>query len=124
MNKPEHYSAVMPYFVVEDAAAFIEFLNDVFGSKEILIVRHDDGRIRHAEVDVRGGTIMIGQCGDEWPSYKLSTFVLVDDVDAVYAKGIDKGSTGNQEPGDQEYGRAAGFIDKWGNQWWLNDPAA
>lgn len=43
-------------------------------------------------------------------------FVLVDDVDGMYAKGLEKGATGNQEPGDRGYGRAAGFIDKWGNQ--------
>ena len=51
-------------------------------------------------------------------------FIVTDDVDGIYAKGIARGGKGNQEPGDQEYGRAAGFIDPWGNQWWLNSPAA
>jgi hypothetical protein len=27
---------------------------------------------------------------------------------------VENGATGNLEPQDKEYGRAAGFIDKWG----------
>ena len=122
MKTPDYYSSVMPYFVVNDATKFIEFLTEVFGAKELLVVRNDDSSIKHAEYDINGGTVMIGQGGDVWPTYKLSNFVLVKDVDGVYAKGLASGGTGNQEPGDQEYGRAAGFIDEWGNQWWLNDP--
>ena len=122
MKTPNYYSSVMPYFVVTDATKFIEFLTEVFAAKELLAVRNDDSSIKHAEYSINGGTIMIGQGSDAWPTYKLSTFVLVKDVDGVYAKGLASGGKGNQEPGDQEYGRAAGFIDKWGNQWWLNDP--
>jgi len=124
MNTPDHYQSVMPYFVVKDAAAFIGFLTDVFGAKELLAVRNDDDSIKHAEYNINGGTIMIGQSSDQWPAYKLSNFILVKDVDDVYAKGLASGGAGNQEPSDQEYGRAAGFIDVWGNQWWLNNPEA
>ena len=49
-------------------------------------------------------------------------FLVVKDVDSHYAKGLTHGAMGNQEPGERGYGRAAGFIDQWGNQWWLNDP--
>lgn len=122
MNTPDYYQSVMPYFVVADATAFIGFLTDVFGAKELLAVRNEDDSIKHAEYDINGGTIMIGQCSGDWPAYKLSNFVLVKDVDDIYAKGLATGGSGNQEPGDQEYGRAAGFIDTWGNQWWLNNP--
>jgi uncharacterized glyoxalase superfamily protein PhnB len=43
-------------------------------------------------------------------------------VDELHKRGIANGATSNMDPQDKEYGRAAGFLDKWGNQWWLNSP--
>jgi PhnB protein len=119
---PEHYSPVMPYMVVPDGEALIKFLTAVFDAKEILRVDHADGRLMHAEYDINGGTVMFGQAGGEWPAFPCGMFVLVNDVDGVYAKALANGAEGNQEPGDRGYGRTAGFIDTNGNQWWLNDP--
>ncbi len=122
---PAHYSPVMPYIVLpDDAEGFIEFIKEVFGAEEKLRVNMDDGSLMHAEYSINGGTIMFGQSGGEWKPFPCGMFVVVDDVDALYAKGIANGAVGNQEPGDRGYGRAAGFIDKWGNQWWLNSPEA
>lgn len=122
MKIPEHYSAVMPYLVVSDADAFIGFITKVFEAKEMLRVNTDDGSVMHAEFSINGGTIMFGEAGGEWKSFPCAMFVVVKDVDGLYAKGLTHGATGNQEPDERGYGRAAGFIDKWGNQWWLNDP--
>jgi PhnB protein len=122
---PEHYQPVMPYIVLPgDADGFIRFISDVFGAEEKLRVDHDNGSLMHAEYSINGGTIMFGQAGDEWKAFPCGMFVVVSDVDSVYAKGLELGANGNQEPGDRGYGRAAGFIDAWGNQWWLNTPAA
>lgn len=113
----------MPYLVLRDAASFIDFITKVFGATEILRVNKEDGSLMHAEYDVMGGTVMFGQCGEEWPAFPCGMFVVVNDVDGIYAKGLANGAESNQEPGDRGYGRAAGFIDPNGNQWWLNDPA-
>lgn len=123
MNTPEHYTPVMPYFLVPDAKAFIEFVKTVFDSKEILTVPDEDGRIMHAEYSINGGTIMLGQSNGEWKSHPNGTFVVTDDVDGTHARGLAAGATVLQEPGDQCYGRASGFLDAWNNQWWLNTPA-
>ena len=120
---PEHYSPVMPYIVLpSDGDGFIQFIKDVFGAEERLRVNNDDGAIMHCEYSINGGTIMFGQCGGEWPAFPCGIYVVEKDVDGVYAKGLANGATGIQEPGERGYGRAAGFIDKWGNQWWLNNP--
>jgi uncharacterized glyoxalase superfamily protein PhnB len=123
MNMPEHYSPVMPYIISPDAAAFIKFITNVFGAEEKLRVNSDDGSVMHCEYSINGGTIMFGQAGGEWKAFPCGMFVVVKDVDGLYQKGIDNGATALQEPGDRGYGRAAGFSDPWGNQWWLNDPA-
>jgi PhnB protein len=122
MAIPEHYSPVMPYLVVSDAEGFIDFIRTVFNAEEKLRVNTEDGSVMHCEYSINGGTIMFGQAGGEWPPFTCGMFLVVKDVDGLYAKGVAAGATGNQEPGDRGYGRAAGFIDKWGNQWWLNDP--
>lgn len=122
MNVPKHYSPVMPYFVVSNADDFIEFIVKVFDAKEILKVPAEDGSVMHAEYSINGGTIMFGQAGGEWKPFPCAVYVVTDKVDKLYERGVANGATGNQEPGDRGYGRAAGFLDKWGNQWWLNNP--
>ena len=123
MNVPEHYSPVMPYFLVPDAAEFIRFLETIFDAEEILKVAGDDGTVIHAEYSINGGTIMLGQASGKWEAQPCAVFVVTDKVDEIYQKGLDAGGSGNQEPSDMDYGRAAGFKDKWGNQWWLNEPS-
>jgi PhnB protein len=120
---PEHYTPVMPYMVLSDADGFVEFIEKVFGAEEKLRVNTEDGSIMHAEYSINGGTIMFGQAGGEWKPFPCGMFVVVDDVDGLYNRAIENGAAGNQEPGDRGYGRSAGFFDKWGNQWWLNDPS-
>lgn len=122
MTLPEYYSPIMPYLVVSNADEFIEFIKTVFDAKEMLRVNTDDGSVMHAEYTINGGTIMFGEAGDQWKPFPAPMYLVAKDVDDLYAKGVAQGATGNMEPQDKDYGRAAGFIDKWGNQWWLNDP--
>ncbi|HLA94917.1 MAG TPA: VOC family protein [Pyrinomonadaceae bacterium] len=122
MSIPEHYSPVMPYLVVSDAEGFIKFIKEVFNAEEKLRVNTDDGSVMHCEYSINGGTIMFGQAGDQWKAFPCAMYLVVKDVDGLYAKGLAHGASGNQEPDERGYGRAAGFIDPHGNQWWLNDP--
>lgn len=112
----------MPYLILSDAEAFIGFIKTVFDAKEMLRVNTDDGSVMHAEYDVNGGTIMFGQSGGEWAAFTCGMFVVVKDVDGLYEKAIVSGATSIQEPAERGYGRAAGFLDPFGNQWWLNNP--
>jgi len=113
----------MPYIVLgSDPDGFIKFIEDVFDAEKKLRVDHETGDMMHAEYSINGGTIMFGVAGGEWKPFPCGMFILVKDVDDVYARAIERGAESNQEPGDRGYGRTAGFIDKWGNQWWVNDP--
>ena len=122
MSTPDYYQPIMPYLVLKDAEGFISFVKAVFGADEKMIVRREDGSIMHAEVVVNGGTIMLGEAGEDWSAFPAPMYLPTEKVDELYKLGIENGATGNMEPQDKEYGRAAGFIDKWGNQWWLNSP--
>ena len=122
MSVPGYYQPIMPYLVVKDADGFIEFIKAVFDAEEKLVVRNPDNSIMHAEFSLNGGTILMGEAGDSWPPFPAPMYLVTKDVDDLYAKGVANGATGNQEPGERGYGRSAGFLDQWGNQWWLNWP--
>jgi uncharacterized glyoxalase superfamily protein PhnB len=123
MAKPDHYLPVMPYIIVDGAEEFITFIEAVFDAKEYLKVAHPDGTLMHAEFGIGEGTIMFTQSRDVYPPFPCGMFVVREDVDETYARGLANGAESMQEPNDAEYGRAAGFQDKWGNVWWLNNPA-
>ena len=120
MSAPDYYLPIMPYMVLENADGFIKFIQAVFNAEERLIVRNPDESIMHAEFSLNGGTILFGQAGEKHSPFPAPLYLATPEVDELYKRGVENGATGNMEPQDREYGRAAGFIDKWGNQWWLN----
>jgi PhnB protein len=122
MTIPDYYQPIMPYLVLKDADGFIEFVKAVFGAEERMAFRNEDGSIMHAEIALNGGTIMLGEAGEAWPAFPAPMYLPIAAVDELYKLGLENGAEGNMEPQDKEYGRAAGFKDKWGNQWWLNSP--
>ncbi len=118
--KPEGYSTVTPYLVVEDAGRQIEFLQQAFGAKEIERTTTPDGRIRHAEMRVYDCVIMLGQSSAEMNALPCAHYVYVADTDGVYRAALAAGATSMMEPSDHFYGdRNAGVRDPLGNLWWI-----
>lgn len=112
----------MPYVVVNDAEAFIDFLRTVYDAREMLRVNDEGGSVMHCEYSINGGTVMFGQAGGPWKPFPCGMFVVTENVDGIYQKALNAGATSIQEPGERGYGRAAGVEDPFGNQWWLNTP--
>ena len=50
--KPESYSTVSPYLLVNGAQATIDFLATVFGATRLRMVPREDGKLRHGEVRI------------------------------------------------------------------------
>jgi PhnB protein len=117
---PEGYPQVSPYLIVDEPAALIRFITDVFGGKEIRRHEDDKGRIAHAEVRLGDSVIMMGGATEQWPAAPAAMYVYVEDTDAAYQRGLAEGATSLQEPADQFYGdRTAGVRDRFGNQWFI-----
>lgn len=118
MNIPEGHQAVMPYLMLNDAAAFIEFIKNVFDAE----MTHEsvrDGVVGHCEANINGGTIMFSNTRDEWKPATANMFVYVADADATYEKALAAGAVSVMEVADQDYGRSGGFTDPQGNVWWV-----
>ena len=60
---PEGYRSVIPYLVVDDATAAINFYVEVFGANEVMRMEKD-GTIGHAELAIGDSHIMLA---DEHP---------------------------------------------------------
>ncbi len=118
MKIPKEYQAVMPYLMMEDAAAFIEFAKAVFDAE---LTHHSmrDGIIGHCEIQIGGSTIMFSQSRGEWKPATANMFVYVDNADETYGRSIKNGATSIMEPADQDYGRSCGVTDPFGNVWWI-----
>jgi PhnB protein len=117
---PEGYPQVSPYLIVDEPAALIQFIADVFGGKETRRHEDDKGRIAHAEMRIGDSMIMMGGATEQWPAAPAAMYIYVEDTDAAYQRGLAAGATSLQEPADQFYGdRTAGVRDRFGNQWFI-----
>ena len=117
---PDGYQAVIPYLVVSDAEAVIDFAKAAFGAEEIMRMQNPDGKIGHTELRIGGCVVMLSEASGQWKPMPCMLYVYVTDVDSVYKRAIAAGGTSLKEPQDQFYGdRTAGVVDKSGNQWWL-----
>ena len=118
MNIPKGHQAVMPYLMIEDAAAFIEFTKAVFDAD---LTHHSmrDGIVGHCEIQIGGSTIMFSNSRGTWTPATANMFVYVEDADATYVKAVENGAETIMPPDDQEYGRSCGVTDLFGNVWWI-----
>jgi PhnB protein len=119
LNIPEGYQCVMPYLIIENAAAFLDFTQKVFGAVEKHKAMRDEKLIRHGEISIDGSIIMFADATEQFKQQPTSFFIYVDDCDAVYQKALANGATTKSEPADQQYGRSAGVNDAFGNTWWI-----
>jgi len=117
--KPAGYNSVSPYFIVDDAERFLDFLAKVLDGQ--LLRRYDrpDGTIMHAEVKIDDSVIMLGNASDRFPPIRLVLHVYYPDVDGVYDKAIAYGCAPVESPKEQDNDpdRRGTFEDMWGNMW-------
>lgn len=124
MEIPKGHQALMPYLMMEDAAAFIEFTKTVFDADLTHHSMREEDLIGHCEIQIGGCTIMFSNSRGQWTPQTANMFVYVDNADDTYAKAVEKGSETIMPPADQEYGRSCGVTDPFGNVWWITSVAA
>jgi uncharacterized glyoxalase superfamily protein PhnB len=120
--------SIIPALRYRDADAGVQFLKSAFGAEEKEIHRDDEGIIRHAELRLGDGLVMVGQyspdgwLGGEAPrplSSTVSLYVVVSDPDAHHARAaaVD-GARVVRELEDTPYGsREYSVRDPEGNLW-------
>jgi PhnB protein len=126
---PDDYPQVIPYLTVHDAAAAIEFYSYVLGAKERMRMDGPEGKIAHCELDIGRGLIMVS---DEFPDMggktprtvggtPVTIMTYVEDVDAAFARAVERGATVVRPLENQFYGDRSGLVeDPFGHLWYLS----
>ena len=115
---------ITPYLLYEDCNAMLDWLSKAFGFKEVLRFENDNGDVTHAEMELGGGTIYMGDPGDDFVNPRKGGYVgaqiavEVDDVEAHFEQAKAAGAEIVREPTDQPYGdRRYDAKDPEGHLW-------
>ena len=120
-HQPEGMQTVIPYLIVEDAGAELDFAAQVFDGEIIERMEGPGGAVMHGEVRIGDSVVMLGAAQPpERPALPAMCYVYVPDCDATYAKALAAGATSTRDPADQFYGdRNAGVRSPSGVEWWI-----
>src|SRR5690606_28281583 len=119
---------IVPYLMIDGAAAAIDFYRNAFGATERYRMTMPDGKIGHAEIEVGGAVVYLADAPDDMPGDAAnpkrlggSTVLLhryVPDVDVVVEQARAAGASVVRAPEDEFYGaRAAVVADPFGHLW-------
>lgn len=122
-------STIMPTMRYRNAPAAIDWLCQVFGFARHAVYANPDGSIGHAELTLGGGMIMLGSEKDdeygrnfkspgELGAETRSSYVVVADADAAYARAESAGATVVRALQSTSYGsREFAVKDPEGHSW-------
>lgn len=118
--KPENYTDLSPYLIVDDPKGLIRFLEIALDGKTKQVFEHE-GRVVHAEVQLGDSIVMLSGANEQFPAVKSVLHLYLSDVDAAFARCLQAGGIEfhppQQNPG--EYDRRGTFTDPFGNMWSL-----
>src|SRR5262249_24178645 len=125
---PEGHYTVTPQLTMDNAVEALEWYKKGLGAVEVSRATGPDGRILHAEIRVGNSPIMLNDAmmGAKGPlamgGSPASTWVYVEDCDALFNQAVDAGAKTFQGPmgqmADQFWGDRCGtLIDPHGYQW-------
>jgi PhnB protein len=119
-HKPDQYSAVSPYLIVDGAEATLKFLAEVFDAIELRRFPDEDGRVIHAEVRIDDTVLMIADGNEDWPPINANVHVYVTNVDRTYERALRAGARSVQEPVKRDdEDKRGGVTDPGGTTWWI-----
>jgi PhnB protein len=125
LNKKQ-YGAVSAILTVSDIKASVAFYQKAFGFTKRGIMNGPDGKPIHAELTLRGTTLMLGpenpalskRSATTVGSSPASLFLYVEKVDKVVAKAVGLGATARGQVVDMFWGDRCGtVVDPEGYTW-------
>lgn len=116
-----NFPNIAPYFLVNNAPQFIDFLVSAFEGSERIRVPRPDGSVMHAEVGIGNSVIEMGDANEQYPQRSMTTHLYVPDARATYARALEAGATPIFAPTDEHpsgdlWGAAK---DPFGNTWYI-----
>jgi uncharacterized glyoxalase superfamily protein PhnB len=125
LNK-KYYGAVSAMLTVSDVPAAVSFYQKAFGFSKRAIMKGPDGKPIHAELTLRGTTLMLGPENPDMErrtaksigASPASLFIYVENVDKVVEKATKLGATSKGPVMDMFWGDRCGtIVDPDGYSW-------
>ena len=126
-GKPEGYTTLTPFLVCSPARDAITFYEEVFGASLVSRMDGPGDTVMHAELDLGDGRLQLSDPNEQFglvvpdrstDSVSGSTCIYVADVDAVFAKAVERGATVREKPDTFVTGdRFASIYDPFGHRW-------
>jgi uncharacterized glyoxalase superfamily protein PhnB len=125
-------TTIIPVLRYRDAPTAIDWLCSVFSFVKHLVVLHEDGSVAHAQLSFGSGMVMLSSVPKTESAFSRlmtqpdelggaqtqTTYVIVTDVDAVYAKAQAVGAKIATVIRDEDYGgRGFSCYDVEGHLW-------
>src|SRR6476646_4864472 len=114
----KQYSAVSAALTVSDIPAAVSFYQKAFGFAKRGIMNGPDGKPMHAELTLRGSTLMLGPENPERGARSAKSlgaspatlYLMVENVDKVVAKAQQTGATVVMPVSDMFWGDRCGIV--------------
>jgi PhnB protein len=132
LNK-KNYGAVSASLTVNDVKSAVRFYMKAFGFAKKGIMNGPDGKPLHAELTLRGTTLMLGpenpQMGARSPrslgGTPVTLYLTTESADKAVAKAVKLGATVKMPVGDMFWGDRSGtIIDPDGHVWMIGTHVA
>ncbi|MEO6051689.1 MAG: VOC family protein [Pyrinomonadaceae bacterium] len=121
MYIPDGFGTITPYFFVDGAEKFLDFLVAGFGGVELGRSLRPDGCIANAQVRINTSTVMVTEAGDRFLAMQGAYYLYVENADESMRRATEHGAETIMEVGDMPYGdRQGGVRDPFGNIWWIS----
>ncbi|HTP34274.1 MAG TPA: VOC family protein [Candidatus Acidoferrales bacterium] len=127
LNK-KNYTAVTAALCVTDVKAAVSFYQKAFGFQKRGIMNGPDGKPMHAELTIRGTTLMLGPEMPEMGARSAKTvgaspttlYLVVENVDKIVAKAVKLGAQPQGPVADMFWGDRCGrLVDPEGYTWYI-----
>lgn len=120
--KPNGFSSVSPYMIVDRPMELLQFLEEAFYADILQITRDESkNRLTNSIIAMGDAHFMISEASIEFPAMPGTYYLYVDDVDAMHQRALDFGAKEVFAPQDMPYlDRQSGIQDLAGNYWWLS----
>jgi PhnB protein len=126
-GKPEGYTTLTPFLVCSPATEAIGFYEEVFGASLVSRMDGPNDTVMHAELDLGDGRLQLSDPNEQYglvvpdrsgDLVSGSICIYVPDVDAVFAKAVERGATVREKPDTFVTGdRFASIYDPFGHRW-------
>jgi uncharacterized glyoxalase superfamily protein PhnB len=126
-GKPDGYTTLTPFLVCSPAVEALRFYEEVFGATVVSRMDGPGGAVMHAELDLGDGRLQLSDPNEQYglvvpdraaDSVSGSLCIYVPDVDAVFAKAVERGATVREKPDTFVTGdRFASIYDPFGHRW-------